>query len=831
MSSIARPPDPCLVAIILIIQSRAGPRFVYHYPPNPSTLISNSNSRRSSRSKSTRSSDSSPSSDEDRSSSDDEDLGLSSPTAASNSGRGLGGAGTGGGELGAARSGLSDKDAHAPISRGHHNASPSIQMRRRSATPDTEPDAQADASRGTVPGDLLPPPWESLLGLPTSVWEKLLSPAPSWHKRRFEVGINDLALVGWPVFVREDGTWRKRRRTKKKTRKQRTPWEDRELGQGDKKKEDVGDDVSSAMVSELGSMEDVENGGEGEDPESPEGDKDSMTMFNVVFVLNPPLLEYGLRIREKYDNVIKKFGKGLKSEQARVDYVWKEAQIILNIKEKGRENKMSLAGLYSELLSKSSLARAISTVYTSISASRIASIALTPEATMSLQVPPLTSTPFLPTPTETAYPGLWLTTADSVSATDDMTGIETSGPNQVLAKHFALLLLVDEATILKDIEGSGGPLGSRLAHYIRASKPTKSFAQISAQSGIPLSDIQVLASHLVYWRRARAVPPLSQRDTYIVSPNADMSKLGMATAAYEAAFPTLPSLPKMLHALSDTPRPYSRLIPSRDHKETYYAILAWLLRGGWVTQLRTFGWLKADPEIKLAVKEALEREKEDKQSEEQETSPPKTNDKPQTQLHPHSEGEEDGNGNDNDDAHSSSSSSLDSEASGDVTPVPNRYMHLYQQRTQKPSGPPATSSLILHPHRASPLESRWLDQILSTIPEPSSHPTSGEPGANNNKDTATTTTTPTPTATPEETELIDSSLQKYWPTFTKYFNGTDAFEKIAVREGLNRKVVWRLLNRLDRSGKGQGGVGSAGDGGGSGRGSERDKVLVTVRHW
>lgn len=35
MSSIARPPDPCLVAIILIVRSRTGPRLVFHYPPNP----------------------------------------------------------------------------------------------------------------------------------------------------------------------------------------------------------------------------------------------------------------------------------------------------------------------------------------------------------------------------------------------------------------------------------------------------------------------------------------------------------------------------------------------------------------------------------------------------------------------------------------------------------------------------------------------------------------------------------------------------------------------------------------------------------------------------
>ena len=63
-------------------------------------------------------------------------------------------------------------------------------------------------------------------------------------------------------------------------------------------------------------------------------------MFNVVFVLDPPLLEYSVRTRELYDNVIKKFAKALKWEQARTNYVWKEAQRILHIKERAKEKRM-----------------------------------------------------------------------------------------------------------------------------------------------------------------------------------------------------------------------------------------------------------------------------------------------------------------------------------------------------------------------------------------------------------------------------------------------------------------------------------------------------------
>jgi hypothetical protein len=47
-------------------------------------------------------------------------------------------------------------------------------------------------------------------------------------------------------------------------------------------------------------------------------------------------LEYSLHLKEMYDNIIKKFGKALKWEQARTDYVWREAQKILQMKEQAR---------------------------------------------------------------------------------------------------------------------------------------------------------------------------------------------------------------------------------------------------------------------------------------------------------------------------------------------------------------------------------------------------------------------------------------------------------------------------------------------------------------
>lgn len=251
-----------------------------------------------------------------------------------------------------------------------------------------------------------------------------------------------------------------------------------------------------------------------------------------------------------------------------------------------------LQPLYYEFMSQSSLARGIANTYRRISCSEIAHVSLTPTLSLSLQIPTPASISVLPSSISPQLPGLWLTTATSIPIDD-----EALTSSSQLASHFGLLLLSDLHTILADVNSTDSPLTSPLVHYLRVSKPTKSFFQISQSSGIALSDIQFLASHLIHWRRAQAIPPLHQRDIYIVSPNADMSKLASATSTFAKLHPTLPALPKILGMLSSAPRPYSTLIPSKDHKEAYMDILAWLVRSGWITQLRTFAWIRVPPHI------------------------------------------------------------------------------------------------------------------------------------------------------------------------------------------------------------------------------------------
>lgn len=460
--------------------------------------------------------------------------------------------------------------------------------------------------------------WDTVLGFKTDALEKMLSPNKEYNKRRFELGVESIVFVGAPMFVREDGLWKKLKRKKKK-RSEKERLEDGDIvknltidkdeGEADPPKEPI-KSVPEPFIYPEGfepgygheSMSSTRAPSEiGSDTRSNSTSHDSnpdMTMFNVVFVLNPPVLEYQQRVKEMYDNVTRKYAKALKYEEARFQYVWKESKRIIDIKQRAKENKESLTATWRKIVGMSPLAKSIAIMFDTISQDKIAHIHFDATFNTSFQIPQADSTPYLPNALEPQMPGLWLTTSNVVL--DD-----AEAP---MTQQAALLLLEDSETLIKDLGGDSTGNAAAIAFYIRNIIPTKSLLKISKKHNILAQDMEYIASHLVYWRRARLISPLSPRDTYIVSPNADMTVLSTAITAYAQRFPTLPTLPKILGMLSGTPRPFRNFIPTAEHRDRYMEILAWLMRGGWVTQLRTFAWVRVTPEIKAQVAGEMEIE-------------------------------------------------------------------------------------------------------------------------------------------------------------------------------------------------------------------------------
>jgi nitrogen permease regulator 3-like protein len=881
-SAFPLPPNPCLIAILLVTRSKSGSKLVYHYPPHPS--VSSTSSARASTWYGTPATDSLLSDSSDSDGDTESDSGLADEDGASS----RAGSRSSGGRGSSRRDNRSSLRGSKTKSGGPIGSSEDVDEDMPERTRDREGRLlrhrrQNDAHHAPNDKGEYKPDWEHVLGFNSGALSKLLSPGRSFNKRRFELGINQLVFLGAPRFVRDDGLWKKKRRSRRKETSEVPHEENVGNGNGvlpeesvsahasetptptdDPSKSDLdlqnvpifdaayGHGLMSGAASEVGSGT--------RSASSTNGADDALGMFNVVFVLKPPALEYQQRVEEMYDNVAKRFAKALKYAQAYNNYVYLESRAISAMKEKAKEHQSPLSTLWASIAGNSSLARAIEITYRQISHDKIAHINLG-ELDTSIQIPRITSTRFAPHPTEPQMPGLWLTTATPRDVEDSET---------IISQNSALLLLEDDDVLLKEVEMDAKELSGPLSYFLNNLKPTKSLKKIAQMSSLSIKDVQILSRHLIYWRRARAIPPLRPQDIYIVSPNADMRKLKSDSAQYAAKFRSLPSLPKMLQSLS-VPRPYNLgRIPTKDHRDAYMEILAWLMRHGWVTQLRTFGWIQVGPEIKASVAIKVEQERRlhqntrdwsivsgssprarssdvltspdhHQQHRGSSASPLRLSDSTQPSIS------------------SSASPLLLSSTGATLTAGGSDTASIGSGRTpgatgpsssERPGGAPPFSPLSRPTNgsalfRPTPLSIRHspLQEIVRTVSPKHPDSASVSPTLSSAKPLGLSTVMDSPIdrpassivsavgnvsnfslsvitnpqrATEEESlwierieELLgDDELRTFWPTLIKYFDGNHSFEDISVREGLKKKKVQGMISKL-----------------------VSDGWIVTVRHW
>ena len=513
-----------------------------------------------------------------------------------------------------------------------------------------------------------------------------------------------------------------------------------------------------------------------------------------------------------------------------------------------------ISTLWNEIRLHSSLAECIANVYNAISNSKIAHLKLSSPVEIPLQIPQPASTFQVSTPTNPQLPGLWLTT----------TNVLDPDSHGMISPYMGILLLQDAETVLKDLAREEQELSAALIYFVRNLIPTKSLLKLSKIMKLSLQELQYLSDHLISGRRARTVPPLHPRDTYIVSPNADMRQLGAATDAFAQRFPTFPSLPKMLTMLSGAPKAYGMLMPSKDHRPAYVDILAWLMRGGWVTQLRTFAWVRLAPHIqhraylKILGTQA-ERAAAAAREAEEDASKVKANQLRQTSSE-----------------HLISRFGTRGSSNSSQRPIDDvGYSERSPRSIPLPTSPPDNLSPVQTPVSAVPGSASeiapapdLLSPILSAL-RPPSRPASATGSVSsirtavhnpNNVEqlsanaaprspllsTQSPSFTPSPSVSPypptdpqhylsswpipsvsdlaplvaydthnaatkqffdaalallgEELGNNDDEMRRLWPRFVKYFNGKWALEEISVREGLKRARVQAMVGKLREEG-------------------------------
>ncbi|KAI0172006.1 nitrogen permease regulator of amino acid transport activity 3-domain-containing protein [Hypoxylon sp. FL1284] len=441
-------------------------------------------------------------------------------------------------------------------------------------------------------------PWEHVAGYPTRDLESLLTPSRAFHKKLFHVSLEQLCFASYPVYVPGNGIWRK----KKKQPKYQTPKSPENADSASKYGEPA---FLASDVPQIETKDMAEDAIAANPPEEADEKTSGMTMFNLVFILNPKKHEAKELIENLYFHIIKKINKAYKYSQQRSDFVWKESKKILALKDKGREGRTKMSQLWREILEVSSLAASMQDVYEAVSHNKIAALQLeTAEGTVthSVQIPAPFYLTDLPPDDESGSKGLWITTANSFVEDDSL-----NDPS-FLDKNFALLLMTDEKKIIAELQADPDETTAAMIEFVRLSKPTMSFYQIGQGTSLSPAQVRKYAQHFIFWRRAIAIPPLHARDVYVLSPNCDAGRLPRASQAWARAFPLAPPLPEFLAALSAAPRPYKLCAPSKNHRPTYLAMLAWLMRGGWVTQLCAFAYVVVWPEILYEVDYEIEAE-------------------------------------------------------------------------------------------------------------------------------------------------------------------------------------------------------------------------------
>ena len=319
MASYPLPPNPCLVAILLLVKRASEPRIIFHYPPKPGE--DNSQFRDMFKENPA---------DDDSSSSSSDDERKDSTTEV-------------------------PKPAEKKEDSGTRKSTPEVD----------EVDSASPEKSDGLKGVRAKLQWNDLFGYQSNILAKILQPAASSHKKRFEVGLNDMVFLGRPVFARPDGTWKKPKKPRRSssksivtaervndTQEQKKGTRVETLGYANKDSGTSGLDTGMESQHESRGDEELlkkEEGVEDDEPFEPMSDskinrvgkpdmlpankakQKPLAMFHVIFVLRPPALEYQLRVREMYENVTKKLSKAMKWEQSRSGYVLKETAVITSL--------------------------------------------------------------------------------------------------------------------------------------------------------------------------------------------------------------------------------------------------------------------------------------------------------------------------------------------------------------------------------------------------------------------------------------------------------------------------------------------------------------------
>jgi hypothetical protein len=150
-----------------------------------------------------------------------------------------------------------------------------------------------------------------------------------------------------------------------------------------------------------------------------------------------------------------------------------------------------------------------------------------------------------------------------------------------------------------------------------------SFEDLQQEMDCSLLQMFKMASHLVYWKKAKIIDPISVNNVYVISPDydslekyvdqdgvrvdsiiltPDVTSLEATISDFQAIFPIF-NLASFLSKLSQAPRRLASLLPSKseDSRTLFFEIITFLLRRNCIVQFHTYLYMLIPQYIKYGI--------------------------------------------------------------------------------------------------------------------------------------------------------------------------------------------------------------------------------------
>ncbi|XP_029036380.1 GATOR complex protein NPRL3 [Osmia bicornis bicornis] len=291
----------------------------------------------------------------------------------------------------------------------------------------------------------------------------------------------------------------------------------------------------------------------------------SSMLFNIVFALQA---QASHSIVKCYYDLSTRLGIALRHEERRCGFLTEEIKIMVSthdeIATRSEGESDCDESPYELILQRSSLARDLKSVFSSLSTSGIINIMINKWIQVRF---------CLPQKVHQSHEKGFVINPEIIDRCLNS-----------LRPYHGLLLLIEPSDLLDSLPIDSSPALKRL---IQMYSPLKNLQTLAADSDLTLTQVFQLTGHLVYWAKATIIYPLCESNVYVVSPDAIITN--QLLEIFSEEFPGF----CLLQVLSDFSLPTSisqKLNPLNQLQQQtqLVKIIIWLLKNHLLLQLHTY---------------------------------------------------------------------------------------------------------------------------------------------------------------------------------------------------------------------------------------------------